>query len=1368
MALQVGHAEILLTLQDTALKRELKAAERQVLSTVKKIDAMRGEAEIGLDIDEVTRKRAYLEKVMQGWERRRAEATADVDTKRADAQIAKLRAQLAALDRQKVTLDIELAERSNLQRRLESLVSTTGRIKDSADEAETALGRFARNISQMTLRLGPFTASLRQWGIAMTALGPIIAHVTGALLAMTGAIATGMLGALTLGAAALTGMALAGTGLAFVIKPLKEDFKDITTAQNAYRNAVLRHGKASEQAQTKQKQLNQTLKGVRPAAREGFLALQTMRESWEKLSAPAREALINTLGQGLKTMDVLMPQFARRTNETAGIVSRAMNEMFAGLRSRGGRQTLDTIMGNFNAALRSALPALNQLGAAFGKVMAVASGLLPESARNFLEWATGVNEAASNTAELEQRVRRLGEAASATGRFFMSAFRLIGAVFGAGTGTGIDMLNSLAASMDRLTASVRAGALTNFFEEAADGSRKLWGALRPVLSAFGSFVAIATPFSNTLLTILAPLNNFIAAMLKLQGVRQIIQGIGFALAGAFVVSKIVGATTAILGLAGALRALGAAGAMTAAGRGAAGLLGLGTAAPAIAGVGAAAAPLGAALLAIVGGAAAAGGALLILSGRADSASEAIGAANDAARESQEAFKSLDGTYSGVANAASVAEQAEREYSRAKREVNRLTREGKRGTDEYKSAVLDMLNAEDTMKGAAQSQVEALRKRESAIFKLVSSTRKSLETLREERQQLQESLRGQGRIGRSVTEMADTKQKLARVNARLGVAERAYSNALAQSLLQNVNTQRALRQLPPLADRAARSLQNIARNANQRVAARIGIQVDTAGQAEKISRLTEQANRLGARRQVIRILANSQNADQAIRRLQRLVIREKRFAVRADAQRAQSSVQRLEAMRIKNKDFSINAQDNATSVIGSVIGMLASIPRSVTSVINVVRRGVGGVLGALGIGDASGKFPGERRPKASLVGEGRGPEALVNTQTGEAAMVHGPTLVSLKPEHAVIPTEPAFRIQGRAILMDVARELGIPGFQKGKKPKGKKSKKKLPVPERYRFAGVPLAPLENEVQNLSQQIQDRKRDKKALGNLPGRLSRARANLSALRVANARIEKLGLMADGFASQMQNASNKDDRETWRVAKRSRVSTLRQLSKWLRRAYESAPKGSVHKARMYADWRRVQAELSGTSGERFEDEIAAAPLTMEGFLKSVGLLDPLKNAQLGVAIAGSTLDPSDDVAANRALVSFWENLIAQHGGSMGVDLLTEAYNALGGARQGARPDMDLSADQQAQIDQLNTRLRVARNEAAINAAFAAVAGGPGDIGIGNFLSGRMAAAGGPMIVVNTLHPGDPKTLQAIGSAAAAGFGYQGYVSSPRTYSGI
>lgn len=209
---------------------------------------------------------------------------------------------------------------------------------------------------------------------------------------------------------------------------------------------------------------------------------------------------------------------------------------------------------------------------------------------------------------------------------------------------------------------------------------------------------------------------------------------------------------------------------------------------------------------------------------------------------------------------------------------------------------------------------------------------------------------------------------------------------------------------------------------------------------------------------------------------------------------------------------------------------------------------------------------------------------------------------------------------------------------------------------------------------------------------------------------------------------------------------------------------------------------------------------MTLEQYLRSLGNPTQPSSAAfkwsrllVRAARATTTADTADDkqVGAEQAalLAGLEPGLIRSRPDD--IALQTEFYGALSSARQAAglledpnaaaAPDAtastpDVSADTQAQLDQANRKLSVARTSQRIAEAFATVAGRGGDMGFGGY-SGRNAAGaspngpyggGGPTFIINTLHPGDPATLTAIGDAATSGMGYQGYISNPRLTTGL
>lgn len=96
----------------------------------------------------------------------------------------------------------------------------------------------------------------------------------------------------------------------------------------------------------------------------------------------------------------------------------------------------------------------------------------------------------------------------------------------------------------------------------------------------------------------------------------------------------------------------------------------------------------------------------------------------------------------------------------------------------------------------------------------------------------------------------------------------------------------------------------------------------------------------------------------------------------------------------------------------------------------------------------------------------------------------------------------------------------------------------------------------------------------------------------------------------------------------------------------------------------------------------------------------------------------------------------------------------------------IDRSADLEAQLNQANERARVSQRAAQLSEQTLRAFGSSGDLGTGG--ANARAAAGGPTIVIQTLHPGDPATLSAIASASNAGNSYQGTKTTPRSVTGV
>ncbi|MEJ7783169.1 MAG: phage tail length tape measure family protein [Solirubrobacteraceae bacterium] len=87
----------------------------------------------------------------------------------------------------------------------------------------------------------------------------------------------------------------------------------------------------------------------------------------------------------------------------------------------------------------------------------------------------------------------------------------------------------------------------------------------------------------------------------------------------------------------------------------------------------------------------------------------------------------------------------------------------------------------------------------------------------------------------------------------------------------------------------------------------------------------------------------------------------------------------------------------------------------------------------GRGRAEGRGP--EGAEDALVGEGRvARESIVNPRTGRMSLVTGPQIRRLEPEDYVIPHDPSMRGRAVGLMQELAADMGLPGYKKGRPAK----------------------------------------------------------------------------------------------------------------------------------------------------------------------------------------------------------------------------------------------------------------------------------------------------------------------------------------------
>lgn len=554
---------------------------------------------------------------------------------------------------------------------------------------------------------------------------------------------------------------------------------------------------------------------------------------------------------------------------------------------------------------------------------------------------------------------------------------------------------------------------------------------------------------------------------------------------------------------------------------------------------------------------------------------------------------------------------------------------------------------------------------------------------------------------------------------------------------------------------------------------------------------------------VEVDTSAQDAIAALKGIEDTKLQRKVVRVLGEDTDATTKIRRLEALGIDPKTARVLADvGNALAGVNSVQGAMARLTSKQISVtVTTFLKTVGSPFKK----KATGGGPGDGG--LALVGEGKVPrEYVADPASGSVMRVDEPTFMNLPDTAYVVPTDPSMRGRSLGLFADLARDLGVPGYAKGKKPAKKKpTKKKRNVPKATEIFRADPSDLERVADNATERLEDAKRaseDKDKKGRLTENARKAKGRIPALRAeANrrrqiarkaaaeaARITKQDELADIARNDMVLADQRDDQAAFDAAKGRRGKALGAAAELLKRALASAPKESAW-ARALAK-RLGDASIQGGDNASSTMDVDAAPAAEESAadraareaaerLADTGMTDG-ERARLGEleaqkSLAALTAGLDDDKAAASGIEAFLSQILGfaqldpARGGASSIKSLADQVKQARGeltALTGGGGQVD-NQDLQAQIEQERERTRAAQAENAANIAALQAFGSPGDIGTGRFGS-ALGAAAGVTVNVNTLHPGDPRTRMAIAEATAAGIGLQNGSRNPVQKVGI
>ena len=519
----------------------------------------------------------------------------------------------------------------------------------------------------------------------------------------------------------------------------------------------------------------------------------------------------------------------------------------------------------------------------------------------------------------------------------------------------------------------------------------------------------------------------------------------------------------------------------------------------------------------------------------------------------------------------------------------------------------------------------------------------------------------------------------------------------------------------------------------------------------------------ARELKLKLGADPAGAIKAIKAVQNSKIAPKVAKILGDKKDADSKIKALIALGIPKKTARVLAET------GSANAALRQTQREIAKIVSkTITIAVRQSLPA----KASGAMAGTAQ--AAVVGEGGGPEWIVDRATGKARKVSGAQLASLNENEYVIPTESKYRPQALGLLSMLAADLGVAGFAKGNKPKPKPKpaprqvgkpkdqtlvgKDKRYIPERV-FAAHDLSWFETEISKRDA-IKNQKKGKK----LTAKALKARKELADLKKQQSEakgylnsINRLQADADIDRDLMTAADNKDDQAGYNSAFNHRKATLGTLQGKLKTAYDLALKYAPN-----STWTQsLKAQLTTLGVSLSEMPLNPETVTPDETTFSASEQTKLDEFGRQLALAELTPEISDDQAALAQKESLLSTILSGAGngaGRGGVTAVTQIAGELKSTRDQiaglaggtSSSPSGITPDQQAQADQAARNQTMAAQSAAIDRLVGATMGGS------------------PTLVFQSYVPPSPTEARRLADYTVGGIGYQGATQSSKDSVGI
>lgn len=756
-------------------------------------------------------------------------------------------------------------------------------------------------------------------------------------------------------------------------------------------------------------------------------------------------------------------------------------------------------------------------------------------------------------------------------------------------------------------------------------------------------------------------------------------------------------------------------------------------------------PLGMARLAFVG----LGVAIAAVIGHENAEEAAARRVADAKRDQADAVKALTDLEYSAADAGLASERADLTHKQAVKDLNALRKDGVKSGARYNDAVL---REKETALAATQAQRrynEELGKQRGARDRNIASANERLGDAAKDLRAAQEELDKSNSAGFTNPEkQAEAVKKLETAQREYNDAMKAFGDLNQKAAVTDLQRQRIAAGGDEITQRNRAGFQALGSVFDAIPKEKqTKILVSDQDALAKLGTFAAQARALEGKKTVKKIFAETGSAEAAVAAFEAIVKnvpKEKVTKILAETDSAKADTLAFKAVLAgvpAEKVARVVARESGANEVRALKALIDAM-QSKTITITTINRIVNVVEGALGKLRATGRKAGGS--ETAIVGEGRVPkEYVINRRTGQGFITGGPMMTNLGPDDYVIPTDRSFSNKAFGLYTQLGRDLGVMGYEGGRKPR-----------KRYKQGGIPYSDVEQQWETVrgdyNQASKDAgSKDKKTAESgakrkkkLEGRYEQLKVDHRAAKKTNERALNLQSEINVLSDDMDLADRRGQKGKFGQLKKQRVAKLQALQGLLTKALNSPARGQSK--------RDILEQLSQIGVDLYDarrlkpTETETAAVEESAFTKG----EQGTIAQLNANLAAAQVLTPDDVSDDKTIL---EQLLGVQSGAFAraltpgtkPALLQEAADAVRNTQdalaslRAPEKTADVSADLQAQLDQANERARIAGVDRDLNAA-------------------GLNAMSGPSITVNTLHPGDPNTLIAIGNAAAAGFSHR------------